>query len=110
MRLNSSAAIIKPFKKKQKKKKPTHTWRGTGRVGEVLKVAGIQLLVLHAVSLLSIFHHPHSVYLPLSAAPPLPGPGPALVFLPEPGARPGPVAVPEAAWEEALGQVGEVAL
>lgn len=47
------------FKKKKEKKK--HTWRGTGRVGEVLKVAGIQLLVLHAVSCLSIFHHPHSV-------------------------------------------------
>lgn len=66
-------------------------------VGEVLELAGIQLLSTGCSrgagwqSLLSVFYCPRSVWLPLTAAaaPPLPpGPGPGLAFLPVPGARP----------------------
>lgn len=65
---------------------------------------------------LSVFHCPRSVWLLLTAAPLPPGPGPGLVFLPDPGAQPGLVTVPGGVEEEEeegpLGQEpgGEVGL
>lgn len=61
--------------------------------GEVLKLAGIQLestsySMGRAGRASSVFYCPRSVWLPLTAAPLPPGPGPVLVFLPQPGARP----------------------